>query len=240
MKIIPVMDVLGGVVVHAVKGERSNYKPLKSLLCSNPNPLDVALAFKKLGFKTLYLADLDAIVDNVLDVSLIKVLGKVGFEELMVDVGVYSYTKPEKILENGASKIVVGTETLYRLENLKSLLKKINPEKIVVSLDYKNKILTKAGELEGLGLDEAAFRLQNLGVKTLMFIDLSKVGSGEGVNLNLVKKILGVLNIPLIVGGGIRDMGDILSLKRMGVSGVLVATALHKGKIRKEEIASLV
>jgi phosphoribosylformimino-5-aminoimidazole carboxamide ribotide isomerase len=241
MRLIPVIDVLGGVVVHAVRGERSNYKPLKSCLCLTSNPLDVALVFKNLGFKSLYIADLDAIEKRVLNVSLLKNLKeKVRFEEVMVDAGVYSYTEPEKILENGASKIVVGTETLQKLEDLTSLLERVTPEKVIVSLDYKNKkILTKAEELVDLPLDEAAVKLQTVGVKSLMFIDLSRVGSEEGVDVTLVKKILDVVNVPLIVGGGIRNIEDVLSLKKLGVSGVLVATAFHKGKIRKEEIASL-
>lgn len=241
MKLIPVMDILNGIVVHAVKGERKNYKPLKSCLCPTSNPLDVALAFRKIGFKSLYVADLDAIQKETLNISFIKRLREeVKFEEIMVDVGVYSYKKPEKILENGASKVVVGTETLQKLEDLIILLKRIPSKKVVVSLDYKDKkILTRAEELANLSLDEAAFKLQNIGVRNLIFIDLSRVGSEEGVNINLVKKIINVTSIPLIVGGGVRSIEDVLNLKKLGVFGVLIATALHKGEIRKEDISIL-
>ncbi|MCS7095879.1 MAG: HisA/HisF-related TIM barrel protein, partial [Nitrososphaerota archaeon] len=62
MKIIPVIDVLGGLAVHAVKGERRRYRPVKSVLCSSADPLEVAEAFKELGFREVYLADLDAIM----------------------------------------------------------------------------------------------------------------------------------------------------------------------------------
>ena len=61
LKIIPVIDVLGGVVVHAVRGRRKEYQPLKSGLCESTDPVDVAAALKALGFSELYVADLDAI-----------------------------------------------------------------------------------------------------------------------------------------------------------------------------------
>jgi phosphoribosylformimino-5-aminoimidazole carboxamide ribotide isomerase len=61
VKIIPVIDVLGGRVVHAVRGRRKEYQPLKSTLCASTDPVDVAAALKALGFGELYVADLDAI-----------------------------------------------------------------------------------------------------------------------------------------------------------------------------------
>ena len=62
MKIIPVIDVLNGIAVHGIQGERKQYKPLKSLLCRSFKPTEIAYAFELLGFDSLYLADLDAIL----------------------------------------------------------------------------------------------------------------------------------------------------------------------------------
>jgi len=62
MKIIPVIDVLNGIAVHGVRGERKRYQPLKSLLCKSADPIEIASAFESLGFSSLYLADLDAIL----------------------------------------------------------------------------------------------------------------------------------------------------------------------------------
>ncbi|RLI05646.1 HisA/HisF family protein [Candidatus Bathyarchaeota archaeon] len=238
MKIIPVIDVLGGVTVHAVKGLRKEYKPLKSVLCKSPDPIEVGNAFKRMGFKNLYIADLDAIMYGKLNLLLLKDMKeKTGIDEIMVDVGTYSYTKTEKILKTGISKIVVGTETLQSTLDLIKVLEKIKAEKIVVSLDLINgKLLTKCVELKEKPLDMVSMLFENFGVKMLIVLELSKVGSGEGPNFNVVEKILQKIHVPLIVGGGIRNMEDILKLEKMGVYGVLIATALHNGKIRREDL----
>ncbi len=65
MEIIPVIDILDGKVVHAVKGERNKYRPVKSILTKSPHPLDVAKVFKeKLGLTKLYIADINSILEK--------------------------------------------------------------------------------------------------------------------------------------------------------------------------------
>ena len=72
LKVIPVIDILNGVAVHAIRGERSNYKPLQSSLFKSADPVDVAGVFKTLGFRELYVADLDAIIDCSNDFHTLK------------------------------------------------------------------------------------------------------------------------------------------------------------------------
>src|SRR3990170_7148177 len=85
LKIIPVLDILDGVAVHAVRGRRKEYKHLKSALVASPDPLEVAVAFKNLGFNELYVADLDAITDKKPNITLIKRISDETRLRLMVD-----------------------------------------------------------------------------------------------------------------------------------------------------------
>jgi phosphoribosylformimino-5-aminoimidazole carboxamide ribotide isomerase len=62
-------------------------------------------------------------------------------------------------------------------------------------------------------------------------LDLARVGSGEGVNLDFLKKVIADVGVDVYVGGGVRDITDLLELRNLGVSGALIATALHTGKI---------
>lgn len=94
MKVIPVIDVLGGKVVHAVRGRRKEYQPLRSRLCSSTSPLDVAAAFRKLGFSTLYVADLDAILGGKANLPVLRDIADKNGLELMVDAGVDSLKRP--------------------------------------------------------------------------------------------------------------------------------------------------
>ena len=70
----------------------------------------------------------------------------------------------------------------------------------------------------------------------VIVLDLARVGSGEGVNVDFLKKVLEAVPMDVYVGGGVRDIKDLVELKNLGVSGVLVATALHSGKISIEEL----
>jgi phosphoribosylformimino-5-aminoimidazole carboxamide ribotide isomerase len=88
LRVIPVIDILNGVAVHAVRGRRSEYQPLKSILCTSADPLDVASAFKAAGFSELYVADLDAIMGGKPNFSVLKQIADTTGLRLMVDAGV--------------------------------------------------------------------------------------------------------------------------------------------------------
>jgi phosphoribosylformimino-5-aminoimidazole carboxamide ribotide isomerase len=77
---------------------------------------------------------------------------------------------------------------------------------------------------------------KEMGVSGVIVLDLARVGSGEGVNVDFLKKVLEDVPIDVYVGGGVRDIEDLVELKNLGVSGVLVATALHSGKISMDDL----
>ena len=73
-------------------------------------------------------------------------------------------------------------------------------------------------------------------VAKIIMLDLARVGSGEGVNLPILKNVMRNIVINVIVGGGVRDVKDLVELQNLGVFGVLLATALHSGRISLEEM----
>ena len=87
MKIIPVLDLLNGIAVHAMRGERNKYRPLQSVLNPSPDPLELAKAFDSLGFDELYAADLDAILKDEEDFSVFTRIASETNLTLMVDAG---------------------------------------------------------------------------------------------------------------------------------------------------------
>ena len=114
MKIIPVIDVLGGVAVHAVRGRRKEYQPLESVLCASTKPADVATALRAIGFGELYLADLDAIAGEQPNFSLFKKVADKSGLDLMVDAGITSIEAAKEVLKSHVPKVIIGTETLPR------------------------------------------------------------------------------------------------------------------------------
>jgi phosphoribosylformimino-5-aminoimidazole carboxamide ribotide isomerase len=232
LKVIPVIDVLGGVAVHAVRGVRKNYQPLKSVLCESVDAVDVAAAFKMFGFSELYVADLDAITGGQANYSLLKrIAGTTGLE-LMVDAGVTDLQRAEKVLGSGAAKVIIATETLTNTSFVAEAIESFGTRQVVVSLDLMRGKVLSGFELGRLA-EPVTFlnELEALGVSQIIILDLSKVGSREGANLAFLREVLGSIHAEVFVGGGVRDVKDLLELKTLGVSGALIATALHSGII---------
>jgi phosphoribosylformimino-5-aminoimidazole carboxamide ribotide isomerase len=237
MKVIPVIDILNSIVVHAVRGRRKEYQPLKSILANSYDPLEVAKAFKTLGFDKLYLADLDAITGKDANFEVYSRIADETGLELWVDAGVTDIALARKVLESGASKVVIGTETLQSKNFVAQAVEALRKERVIVSLDLVGEQVKLK---EGFDGSQSAICLLRYfkwaGVSEFIVLDLARVGSGEGLNTAFLKKILSDLHAGFYVGGGVRGIKDLLELRNLGVSGVLAATALHNGKISVEDL----
>ncbi len=231
MKAIPVIDVLNGVAVHAVMGKRKEYKPLQSVLTNSVDPFEVAVAFKTLGFSTLYLADLDAILGKKHDLLLYSRIADQTGLNLMVDAGTTDVQTAKKLQNSGVTKVIIGTETLQTKKFITKAIQHIGADHVIVSIDMKNNnVLTQPtfdGPTDPL---ELLSEFKALGVLEFILLDLARVGSGEGANTDFLKKAV-TLQDGIYVGGGVQSLADLLELKKMGISGALLATALHTGKI---------
>ncbi|MFP3984796.1 MAG: HisA/HisF-related TIM barrel protein [Candidatus Bathyarchaeia archaeon] len=233
------IDVLNGVAVHATRGERKRYLPLRSVLCKSADPLDVALVFESFGFDNLYLADLDAILGKLADFALYQQIKTRTNLDFMVDAGITDITKAQKVLEKGASKIVIGTETLTNLSFVDQAVKSFGEDCVVVSIDLKDERVTSVSEsIRSMNVVSLVERLERMGVEQIIILDLDRVGTECGVNLKVVKRVLKETGVKVLVGGGIRGIKDLKELRDFGVYGSLIATILHKGKIKVEELKS--
>ena len=216
MKIIPVLDVMGGLAVHGKSGKREEYKPLKSVLCNSSNPVEIAEKYKENGAKTVYVADLDAIMRNGDNFEIIK---KIDMNKI-VDAGVKDKNDLQNVLKI-CNKAIIGTGTLKDLNLLKE-------KDIILSLDFKD------GKLLNYDLDEI---LSYVNEKTpLIILDISSVGTQMGINVELIKNIIHKVDNPIYIGGGIRDEEDVKIAYDLGVNGVLIATAIHKGILNLREL----
>ena len=239
MKIIPVIDVLNGIAVHAKRGERKRYQPLKSILCKSVDPLDIASTFESSGFNTLYLADLDAILGKPANFNLYQQIMIQTSLDLMVDAGIADITKAKKVLETEVTKIVIGSETLSSLDFVKQAVKSFGEDKVVVSIDLKEDKVLSASETVG-SMDAISFaqKLGNIGINQIILLDLDRVGTEHGINTAILRNILEKTGVEVLVGGGIRSFHELEKLRKLGVSGALVATVLHNGKLKVDELKS--
>lgn len=232
LKVIPVIDVLGGVVVHAIRGRRKDYRALESVLCKSIDPLHVAISFNEFGFSELYLADLDAITGGLPSFSLFKRIARHTNLEMMVDAGVTNLIRTRELLGSGVSQIIIGTETLLKTEFIAEAVEILGSQKVIVSLDLMdNRVISGFRPSKFMNPLTFLSELERMGVSQIIMLDLTRVGSREGINLTFLTEVLDNIEAKVIVGGGVRDIKDLMELKDLGVYGALVATALHSGEI---------
>jgi phosphoribosylformimino-5-aminoimidazole carboxamide ribotide isomerase len=240
MRILPVLDLMNGVVVRGVAGRRAEYRPVRSRLTASCRPLDVAGAFRAhFGLAELYLADLDAIAGAAPALPVYAGLRAAGFR-LWVDAGLRT-ADAEPLVRAGVEGIVAGLETLPGPETLAHLCRDWG-ERIVFSLDLKEG--RPLGNLDAWGVGEAwsvAGRAVAAGVRRLLVLDLARVGVNEGSGTEdlctrLARTYAG---LEVAAGGGVRGRADLERLWAAGVQTVLVASALHDGRLCREDLAGL-
>ena len=240
MKIIPVLDLKKGEVVWAKKGLRTQYAPLESKIVRSTKPIDVARFFQ-INLKTgiTYIADLDSIMRNGESFSEIKDIAVKTGLELLVDSGASTIQEVEELFKYGVSVAIIGTETLKSIHELKRILERY-PQRIAVSLDLENGFVkSSCDRLSKKNPEKAVSELIALEVKKLIVLDIKRVGTLQGFDLQLINKIRKIFSFELFVGGGISNLGDLQDLKTLGVDGVLIATALHQKLIGLQDIINL-
>ena len=155
----------------------------------------------------------------------------------MVDPGINNFITAENVLNNGASKIIIGTETMKNFGFIEQISKKIPVDKIIISIDMKNKkLLSRSRIIKLMSPMKFIKEVNDIGIKKIILLELTKVGSQEGVDIDFLDKVNDKLDI--IVGGGIKNIKDIENLDEMGIYGVLIATSLHNGNITRKELRS--
>ena len=234
MQIIPVIDLKSGAVVHAVRGERDHYRPIESQLCIGSQPADVADAFATLGFASVYVADLDAIERGTPNTAAVDSILETGLS-VWLDAG-FGGDVPRT---NAAADVVLGLESLPSITALEESLASFGPNRIVLSLDHRQGApITKIARWRNATIAQIATELIAAGVRRMIDLDLSSVGSCEGPQGRILEEAIRSQHDGafVAVGGGVRSMEDVRVLEQRGYDAVLIATALHTGTITMDQL----
>ncbi len=227
MRIIPVLDISEGMVVHARLGQRENYRILQSPLCSSGRPLDVIRALLDLHpFDTIYIADLDALSgkDPQVDI-LMSLLSTWPHIEFWLDSGARAIPG---ISGPGNCKRVLGTETNCGLDEIKKL---VETEHIILSMDF----------LDNQHMGQAEIMEQPvLWPRNVIIMSLDRVGSGLGPDIDRIASFQQRdSSKSYYAAGGVRGYQDLCLLSKKGVRGALVASCLHNGNLTAEHLQQL-
>jgi phosphoribosylformimino-5-aminoimidazole carboxamide ribotide isomerase len=231
-KFIPVIDLRRGEVVHARLGRRDDYHPIRSTLCEGSGPAVVVGGLMALHpFPTLYVADLDAIEgtgDN--DAALRDLRQRFPGLRLWVDAGFRDAGTCLDWLARGIGDLVLGSETQADWGGLRRLVASPEAGRVILSLDYAGDRFRGPAD----DLDPALWPAR------VIVMTLARVGSGAGPDLARLGEVMARNRSRRIyAAGGVRDATDLKALADAGAAGILIASALHDGRIGRAALAAL-
>ena len=223
MKIIPVIDLLGGRAVWARGGRREAYRPLDTPLCHAGDALELApRLLEYCAGDTLYLADLDAIRATGHNRALITAIAAaVPQATLWLDAGLADAAALDGLCRELPVRPVLGSETLRELAPLAIR----DP---VLSLDARDGSEIALADL---------LSQPQCWPRDVILMSLERVGAGQGPDLARLAHYRSVrADVRYYSAGGVRDAHDLQALRAAGAAGVLLASALHQGRIAPAQL----
>lgn len=230
MEIIPVIDLIGGKAVRAERGERARYRPLSSPLSPSPEPEAVLAAFLALHpFRTVYIADLDAIERRGSNAAVLRRLRAAQPRvALWVDCGLSGEAECRSWLSQNGDHLVLGSESQSDLATLNALTARAEADRLLLSLDFQG--------ARFLG-PPALLERPAVWPDRIICMTLERVGSGSGADLGRIAELR--RRAPqrrIYAAGGVRGEDDLARLETAGAAGVLLASALHDGALTAKAI----
>lgn len=231
LELLPAVDVKDGRAVRLVQGELAQESVYGS-------PLEVALEFQASGAQWLHLVDLDAAFGRGENSALLaEVVGKLDIK-VELSGGIRDDISLARALATGCTRINLGTAALENPEWTSRVIAE-HGDRIAVGLDVRGHVLAARGWTEeGGDLFETLARLESDGCARYVVTDVTKDGTLQGPNLELLKEVCAVTRRPVVASGGISSLADIAALSALnsiGVEGAIVGKALYAGAFTLEE-----
>ncbi|HEY6365902.1 MAG TPA: 1-(5-phosphoribosyl)-5-[(5-phosphoribosylamino)methylideneamino]imidazole-4-carboxamide isomerase [Candidatus Binatia bacterium] len=238
MLIIPAIDIKDGRCVRLFQGDMD-----KETIYFD-RPIDAARHWVKEGATFVHIVDLNGAVEGrPIHTREVKAICKQTGLSVELGGGLRSTESVEAALALGVSRVVVGTAAYDNQEFLRALCKQF-PGKIVVGIDARDGRVAVKGWKETTSMDavELAKRCQADGASRIIYTDISRDGTRQGVNVEETAKLARSVRIPVIASGGVATLDDIrnlLPLEKEGVEGVIVGRALYSGALILSDARSI-
>ena len=233
MIILPAIDIKDNKCVRLTQGD------FNKVTVYSENPLDMALKWEKEGAEYLHLVDLDGARSEAFinKKSIEKIVKHINIP-VQIGGGIRNEEKVGELLDLGVNRVILGTAAVENMELLEKLLTIYGDEKIVVSIDAKDgKVATRGWEIVSqLDSLELCKKLEDIGIKTIVYTDISKDGMLEGPNFTIYKKLMDETNLDIIASGGVTFLEDIIKLNYMDIYGTIIGKAFYDKKLIFKEV----
>jgi len=231
MEIIPAVDIRGGRCVRLHQGD------YKQETVFDEDPVTAALTWYSQGARWLHIVDLDGAVAG--EPRNMEVVGQIMKETgLLIELGggIRQEEVAEQLLRNGVNRIILGSAAIENRELVNKLCRQFG-EAIAVSLDARDGKIAIRGWQKDTVVDvlQLSREMVDAGVRRFIYTDIRRDGTLTEPNFDMIKKLLGEVNVPVIVAGGISRLEHLRRIKELGAEGAIIGKALYTGDMNLGE-----
>ncbi|MCK5384864.1 MAG: 1-(5-phosphoribosyl)-5-[(5-phosphoribosylamino)methylideneamino]imidazole-4-carboxamide isomerase [Alphaproteobacteria bacterium] len=231
MIIYPAIDLKDGKCVRLYKGDMNND------IVYNDNPRAQALDWAKAGFSWIHVVDLDGATGGkpVNQEAVRSILKSVDIP-IQLGGGIRTLEQIEIWLDEGVNRIILGTMAAQDPDFVRVACKEF-PEQIVVGIDARRGKVAVKGWVEESDMQsfDLARMFEDVGVSAIIYTDIDRDGTGEGLNMISTIALAMATSIPVIASGGVGSLEDLRLVReaeQYGVNGVIIGKALYDGSIK--------
>ncbi len=236
MVIYPAIDIKQGKCVRLMQGRFSD------VTVYSDSPVQMAKKWEQLGAEYIHLVDLDgALEGDMINSGIIKDIATTVKVPVQIGGGIRSIEAIDTMINNGVARVILGTSAVKNPELVKQAVHKYG-DIIAVGIDAKDGLVAIEGWEKVSDFSAVSFgkKMQDIGVKTIIYTDISRDGMLQGPNIPAMKEMADSLTIDVIASGGVSNIDDIKALKQSGVAGVIVGKALYTGNVDLAEALRIV
>lgn len=236
MLIIPAIDLRQGRCVRLAQGRRAD------AVTYSDDPSEVARAFHSMGARMIHVVNLDGAFDenDSVNFEAARRIIKDARAPVQFGGGLRSARDVERLIDAGASRVVLGTLAVESPATLESLVERFGG-RIVVGIDARDgRVKTRGWERDGnLAAIELALRAARAGVERIVYTDIARDGMLSGPNVEQTREVARASGLKVTASGGVSSLEDIERLAEVGsacgVDSVIVGRALYEGRFTLEE-----
>ena len=228
MKLYPAIDIKNGQCVRLQQGLFD-----ATTVYSNA-PFEVAKQFEEVGAKFLHIVDLDGALKGMgaNDDALAEIIKNVNIP-LEIGGGIRTMQDIEHRLNMGVTRVILGTKAVESPDFIKEAIATFGADKIVIGIDAKDGMVAIKGweTISNIDAVTLALSMKDLGVKTIIYTDISKDGMLCGPNFVQTAKMVEATGLDIIASGGVSSMQDLEQLEKIGVEGAILGKAIYEKRV---------
>lgn len=231
MIILPAIDIKEKQCVRLVKGDYATAHQVAE------SPYETAASFKAANASWIHMVDLDGAKDRKpVNQEIFERVAKESGLNVEVGGGIRDMKTIEYYLERGIKRVILGSVAVKNPELVKEAVKEFK-EQIAVGIDAKNGMVATEGWLEKSDVSylDLGLAMEDVGVKTIIFTDISRDGTLTGVNTEQLGRLNETVSCNIIASGGVSSIKDIENCMDLNLYGCICGKALYTGALSLEE-----